>query len=270
MLGLLHFTEVLEGSPINVYEEKEEKMEIYYLDNSGFALFLEKSLIIFDYYRTVTDSQYKNVSGGIISREDILSRDNVYVFASHTHPDHFNPVIFKWQEIRPDIQYFLDSDIKKDSMIKKLIHAEFMKKGDVFEGGGIKVKAFGSTDIGSSFYLEAEGFKMFHAGDLNNWHWRDSSSQAYAESARKAFDMEMDVIKKSIDFVDLAFFPVDPRIGEGYDEGAVYFIETLTPKYFIPMHCRGALDALEDFRQKFLQSSTMVLIYRERGEKITI
>lgn len=245
-------------------------MEIYYLDNSGFALFLEKSLIIFDYYRTVTDSPHKNVSGGIISREDLISRKNVYIFASHIHPDHFNPVIFKWQDIRPDIRYFLDSDIKKNALVKNLTHAVTMKKGDVLKDGGICVHAFGSTDIGSSFYIEVEGFKIFHAGDLNYWHWRDSSSHAYAENARKGFYMEMASIEKNIDSIDLAFFPVDPRIGEGYDEGAVYFIEALKPEYFIPMHCRGALDILAHFQQKFFHSGTKVLVYRGRGEKITI
>ncbi len=33
------------------------------------------------------------------------------------------------------------------------------------------IRAYGSTDLGVSFYVEAEGKRFFHAGDLNDWHW---------------------------------------------------------------------------------------------------
>ena len=52
--------------------------------------------------------------------------------------------------------------------------------GDVLENlpGDIKVKAYGSTDAGVSFLVTTSGGrKIFHAGDLNDWHWQDDSSR---------------------------------------------------------------------------------------------
>ena len=42
--------------------------------------------------------------------------------------------------------------------------------------------------------------------------------------------------------IDVAFFPVDPRQGSMYDAGAGYFIMTVKPKVFIPMHFQGRPD----------------------------
>lgn len=52
-----------------------------------------------------------------------------------------------------------------------------VEEGDCYADDVLRVHAFGSTDVGISFLVEAEGKKIFHAGDLNNWHWMDESSE---------------------------------------------------------------------------------------------
>ena len=51
----------------------------------------------------------------------------------------------------------------------------------------VYVKAYGSTDIGISFLVKVDGLTIFHAGDLNWWHWKEDSleEQLVAESSFK-------------------------------------------------------------------------------------
>jgi L-ascorbate metabolism protein UlaG (beta-lactamase superfamily) len=243
-------------------------MEIYYLENSAFALFLEDALLVFDYYNDAPVNGTRDVLSGVIGEADLLKKKKVFVFASHSHGDHFHPVIFKWQQTNPDTTYFLDFGIKK-RLHQPLEHVFFMQKGNVVEENGLRVQAFGSTDEGISFYIETEGLRIFHAGDLNFWHWREGSDEAYAKEAGRFFLAEMADIVQGISGLDLAFFPVDPIMGTSYDEGAVFFAEAMQPGLFIPMHCRGSMDAYEDFKQK-MQDKTKVVTYRKRGEKLSL
>ena len=77
---------------------------IYYIYHSGFVLELEKSILIFDFYRIPTDK--KNEEESFISKfikrneeESFISKfikrtdKKVYVFSSHSHSDHFNKEI---------------------------------------------------------------------------------------------------------------------------------------------------------------------------------
>ena len=243
-------------------------MEIYYLENSAFAVELKNMLLIFDYFKDTPEGSQRNVSGGIISKEDLLKKEKVFVFSSHIHGDHFNPLIFDWQQINPNTVYFLDSAIER-RLKQPLQNVYFMQKGGEASHDGMRVKAFGSTDEGISFYLETEGYKIFHAGDLNFWHWREESDEAYVDEAKRAFLAEMQDIQKYVPGLDISFFPVDPIMGNGYDDGAVYFAEAMKPKLFIPMHCRGSLDTFDTFKQK-MRGKTEVWAYHARGEKISL
>lgn len=70
--------------------------------------------------------------------------------------------------------------------------------------------------------MDIDGFHVFHAGDLNFWHWRDESTVREIDEADEAFRQAVDPIMA--EEIDLAFFPVDPRQGRMYDAGANYFI----------------------------------------------
>ncbi len=243
-------------------------MEICYLENSAFAVFLKDSLLIFDYFMDTPSGSQRDVTGGVIGKEDLLKKEKVFVFASHIHGDHFDPVIFEWQQINPNTVYFLDSAIEK-RLRPPLQNVFFMQKGEEAARDGLRAKAFGSTDEGISFYLETEGLRIFHAGDLNFWHWREESDEAYIAEARRAFLAEMQDIQTGVPGLDIAFFPVDPIMGQGYDDGAVFFIDAMRPKLFIPMHCRGSLDTLAAFKQK-MAGKAEVWAYHGRGEKFSL
>ena len=159
----------------------------------------------------------------------------LYILSSHAHPDHFNPEILSWKSERPDIRYILSEDIR-DSQKACFHDAIFLKKGEEWNDDLLKVKAFGSTDIGISFLVDVMDKKIFHAGDLNNWHWREESTPQEISEAETAYLNELETLAQYTDYVDLAMFPVDPRLGEDYALGARQFINRIRTRQFVPMH----------------------------------
>ena len=132
----------------------------------------------------------------------------------------------------------------------------------------MSVQAFGSTDEGVSFLVDVAGVKIFHAGDLNLWHWRDESSIAQIEAAERAFyDCVASIPKENI---DLAFFPVDPRQGSMYDAGAGYFVMTVKPRIMIPMHFQGRGDVAMRFALTGETKSTKIVALEQPGESIDL
>lgn len=213
-------------------------MKLTYIYHSCFAIEGEWFTIILDYYKGA-----KNLVHDLL-----LSRPGkFYVLATHFHPDHFNPEILQWKEERPDIIYIFSKDILRHKRADKE-DALYLKKLDIYEDDTIRVKAYGSTDVGVSFLMEAEGKKIFHAGDLNNWHWNEESDPQEVETAEKAYLGELKIINKDVREVDLAMFPVDPRLGKDYMRGAQQFIDRIRTDVFVPMHFGEAYDAANAFK----------------------
>ncbi len=158
----------------------------------------------------------------------------IYVLASHAHGDHFDPAILDWRNHK-QIQYIFSKDIQSAKQIQEGM-ATFIDKGETYEDEYIRIKAYGSTDIGVSFYIEAEGKTLFHAGDLNNWHWKEEYSAEQAAQCEQAYLTELNDIAKDITTVDLLMFPTDPRLGKDYLLGAKQFMQAVSVRTFAPMH----------------------------------
>jgi L-ascorbate metabolism protein UlaG (beta-lactamase superfamily) len=207
----------------------------YVIEADGFAL-------IFDYYK---DSGASPVKGYV--HDELLHRPGpLYVLASHSHPDHFNQDVLTWKRQKEDIIYLLSKDILHEGKAR-IQEGVFLKRGDEYGDKRIHVQAFGSTDVGGSFLLRVEGKQIFHAGDLNNWHWMDESTPEEVEEAGKAYLEELELLAKRTDRLDLAMFPVDPRLGTHYALGAEQFVSLIQTKVFAPMHFGEAYDKVAAF-----------------------
>jgi len=223
-------------------------IRIKYLYHSGFSVETDKNLLIFDYYRGTAESLVKE------------SPKNIFIFSSHSHPDHFNPVILDWQKDRPDIQYILSNDI---SVQQKNSNINLLAPYEKLEIGNLKIKAYNSTDIGVSFLVQDEGIQIFHAGDLNWWYWIDTPEEMM--KAEKNFKDEVQKIKGET--IDIAFFPVDPRLEQNYSAGAEYFIQELTPKIFVPMHFTDSPEILEKFENRMTEGPSKILKLTQKGQE---
>lgn len=216
--------------------------EIYYIYHSGFAIKTKDHFLIFDYYKGPIENEITNKKPVLLSPENIKEMKNVFVFTSHSHGDHYNPSILKWENYNSNIQYVFSSDI---IINKNKSNYTFIEEGQEKLVEDICVKAYGSTDIGISFLVKVDGLTIFHAGDLNWWHWKEDSleEQSLAESSFKA---EVEKLKSEIP-IDIAFFPVDPRLQEFYYIGGEYFAENIQPKLLIPMHFADDFSITKEF-----------------------
>lgn len=225
------------------------KLNIHYFLHSGFSVETTDCILIFDFYKEVlhNNENYTNL------KKLLSSGKPVYVFVSHSHADHFNKKIFTWEGT--NIKYILSDDIKlKDSKS----NYTFVKKNDVLTLDNLSIKVFGSTDAGVSFLVSVDGFNIFHAGDLNWWHWKEDSDEDNL-NAEKWFKEEIALING--EKIDLAFFPVDTRLEENFYLGGKYFIDNMNPRYFIPMHIGNSSVAkvIEAFKNQ-IQSCDVALI----------
>jgi hypothetical protein len=67
--------------------------------------------------------------------------------------------------------------------------------------------------------------------------------------------------------VDVAFFPVDPRLKDYAYHGGNYFIEKLKPAFFFPMHFSYACETTGHFKDQITRShpnTTVLTIQRQR------
>ncbi len=232
-------------------------MRIYYLHHSSVCVIIDKTLMVFDYF---ADAKDKHIEDGHLSREDIEAFERVYVFASHSHDDHFNTCIFDW--VSPKVTYILDSTIKPTPE-----GTVILKPGETYSDENIYVREFGSTDCGGSFYVNIGGTSLFHAGDLNDWHWKDDGNARYSRVMTKMFDREMMYLKKHVAHIDYAFFPVDKRMGSDYDTGAKKFIEIMKPGVLIPIHFLSFSDTAA-FSDAAAGSGTKIIPIKHNGERL--
>jgi L-ascorbate metabolism protein UlaG (beta-lactamase superfamily) len=208
-------------------------MKIRYTGNSGFAVELDGDLIVFDCY---------DPNNHPWLFEAAASAKSVTVFVSHSHRDHFSPNI---RELSKAGAKFVVSDD-----VPKLPGSVSVKEGEALSVNGLDVRVFGSTDLGVSFFVRHPKASLFHAGDLNDWHWRDESTEQEIEKAEKDFLTILDAMGEQSDGIGLAFFPVDPRLGTDYYRGAVLFAEKMKPGVLMPMHFGKEYAPPEEFLEE--------------------
>ena len=238
----------------------QRQLKVTYHYNSGFSIRVGSTLLVFDYWEGEGRrlSEVGRLNPGILS-----AFEQVYVFISHAHPDHLDPVVYDWRNDVPNIQYIVSADLPIGKRGRRVAPLDTLTLSQ-----DISVQAFDSTDLGVSFLVTAYGMRIFHAGDLNLWHWRQESSLREIEAAEEAFYTACEPIPSGQ--IDLAMFPVDPRQGLLYDAGANHFILTKKPRLFIPMHWQDRPEVAVDFARRARNAQTEVLAMTHPGEAATV
>lgn len=233
-------------------------MKITYISHSGFSVELDHYVFLFDYYK------------GEIPKFD--PKKTIVVFASHVHHDHFVKEIFDLREQYPNVYYILSSDIRKS--VKQILaekqmeeQVEFLRIHQAFELGEVHIQTLKSTDAGVAFVVTCEGKSIYHAGDLNWWHW-EGEPDDYNEHMKTAYLNELERIRGMQ--IDVAFVPVDPRLGEQYYYGIDAFAKYVDAKMLVPMHCWGDYSVCEKLmRQEETKSyRSRICLLHEEGEEV--
>lgn len=205
-------------------------IKVWYLCHSGFAVETRNHFLVFDYWKDKPENG--TLADGVIEPSSLAEKD-VIVFSSHNHEDHFNPVIFKWREKIPRIRYVLSSDITIPSSISDTCEVIWADKSKVYEQKDFSFRTLASTDEGVAFLIEIDEGCIYHAGDLNWWHW-EGEPDPYNQDMARDYKAQIDLLREKK--IDLAFVPVDPRLEQQYSWGIDYLIKTAEIEYAIPMH----------------------------------
>ena len=228
-------------------------MKIVYLDHSGFAVETSpERLLVFDYYNPKAAPD----GGGVVTEEQVRAAARSALLLSHSHWDHW----CREATALPFGRVLLGGAFPAD------VAGVRMQPGDAFSGDGMEVRAFGSTDEGVSFLVDADGARIFHAGDLNLWHWEEESTAQEVREATEQYERVLDALRPFAGTLDAAFFPVDPRMGANTARGAERFLEVMRPRVMIPMHCQG--DAA--LAQRFAQGKSNVRAMVARGQQLVL
>lgn len=220
-------------------------VKLEYIYNSGFSLEIGDHFLVIDYYK----GELRIPEGKRLS-----------FLVTHGHEDHYNPDIFQYE----DAHYIISDDVEGLEAGDRLA---LVHPGDELDFNDIRVKVLSSTDQGSSFYLEVEGVKIFHGGDLNWWAWEDQGPQRELEREQE-YTSEINKLD-GLD-IDLAFIAVDPRLRHNYYLAGDYFIRRHRPRYFFPMHFGDNYSYNEKFIHKMQGTSTHIFNIQARNQKFQL
>lgn len=238
-------------------------IKVWYLYNSSFAIDIEEYFLIFDYFNDVPSPNKHGLQAGVIDPNEITDK-KVFVFVSHRHADHYNPLILNWREQIKDIAYILSSDIKAN----KHIDTHFLKAHEEIQLDKLKIKSFLSNDEGLAFHINLKDINLFFSGDLNWWKW-DGEPQEWIDGIEKIYFDEMEKLKSLP--VDIAFIPVDPRLEENYVLALEYFTNIIHPKSIIfPMHFSDQFIYLDYLKRDGYTNNKNIKLISHRGEVFCI
>lgn len=202
-------------------------IKVTYLSHSGFLLEMADAYFLFDYYK------------GELPKLDSSKR--FFVFASHIHYDHFQESIFRLREQLPQTVYILSDDIQTEDAV----NIRKIGPNQNLEVDGCRIRTLRSTDEGVAFLVTYQDRTFYHAGDLNWWHWEEEG-EAYNTMMGRSYQREIHKIYD--EKIDVAFVPVDPRLGEQYCRGLDYFMRNTDTKVVFPMHFWGNYGIFERLR----------------------
>jgi ankyrin repeat protein len=203
---------------------KDGQATVFYLSHSGWAVQTSKHFLIFDYVPRRRQSDDPGLINGAMVPEEIKD-ENVIVFASHVHGDHYTPNIFEFNrhDKIQNISYVMGFEPRQQAGYSKLT----LHRDTTIDGA--KITAIDANDGGQGFLVTVDGVTVCHPGDHAN-RKRDFS-EPYKE--------EIDFIAGLGRQVDIMFMPVTGcNFGDvvAVRMGSFYTMDKLKPRAVFPMH----------------------------------
>lgn len=185
--------------------------------------------LIFDYWEHPTDSDDRTLKNGFIIPEEIAGQ-NVIVFISHAHTDHYDPIILSWKEKIPKITYIWGWKEKVEPL-----ENYFNSTRKIISIGQIKIFNIHHEFDGipeCAFLIHVDGLWIYHAGD----HGHSQGEK------NKIFKDNIEYLESLCDELDIMFTPT---------WGGEYFaIQKLSPRMVFPMHDGGYEHQYAKFAQR--------------------
>lgn len=199
-------------------------MKVEYLDNNGYLIETDKAIYVFDFVE------------GLLSASYLRKQKPMLFFVSNQSPEHYSMGIDVY---RKTIVYSYDIPQEPLSKVFK------MYPKDMLHLGFAKVYAEDTTRDGVSYIIKEEDKTFIIAGNLNNWHYQEFSSDKRVELETERFLACIQELK-CYENPDVLIFPVNPELGFNYAHGAKKAVRSLKPKHFFPTQFKR-LRNIEEF-----------------------
>jgi L-ascorbate metabolism protein UlaG (beta-lactamase superfamily) len=211
---------------------------VWYLGHCGYAVRTQNYLLVFDYQESRDGQQPKlrpaqpSLAAGWIETEEIKEL-KVRVFVSHSHDDHYDPVIFTWKQAVPDIAYFFGWKAADAPSYHYLVGPRAELKSDGLEIATINSQHSGVPEV--AWLVKVDGLVIYHNGDCQP---RDPSSE-------HAF------LKTKTDVIDLAFVLPVITPGEKYTVQEEDLFKRFRVRAAFPMHAQAGDAMYLNFQKTF-------------------
>ncbi len=228
--------------------------DIWYLGHCGYAVKTAKHLVIFDYIELEENPVERGLDKGFVDPAEIAGLD-VIVFTTHSHIDHYDPIIRTWHKTIPKIRYVFGWKVEEESGVYSMD-----KPRDRLELDGVLIHTVNSHHSGVpevAYLVQLDGLTLFHEGDYQGRMGRNEPSNIKEDMA---------YLKKFIDRVDLAF------VGNWTGEPVLDILRGLEPKMIFPMHDRKKEHLYKNFSGKLTEKGIElpVLCPEARGDKFVL
>jgi len=210
---------------------------IWYLGHCGFAVRTAKHLLIFDYQER-RDGPQSRTRGGAAGLDTgwvdpaAIARDKVRVFVSHSHEDHFDPVIFGWRKAVPDIAYYFGWKAADDPANHYLVGPRATYAGDGLEIFTINSHHSGVPEV--AFLVKVDGLVIYHNGDY-----------------RMDYRADFPYLQQRVERIDLAFVLGVAGETEQYALQSRDLFERFKPGAVFPMHAEAGARMYREFEAAF-------------------
>jgi len=220
---------------VSPQQGRSDRAAVWYLGHCGFAVKTSGHFLIFDYQERRDGPQAKvrperpSLAAGWIDPQEIKGL-KVRVFVSHSHDDHYDPVILGWKEAIPDIFYYFGWKAADGPAYRHLVapRAEL-------SAGGLDISTINSHHSGVpevAWLVRVDGLVIYHNGDCQP----DDPASAYSYLRSKAAR------------IDLAFVPPVYEDGQKYTIQNLDLFEKFSIGIVFPMHVQAGGSRYLEFR----------------------
>lgn len=205
---------------------------LWYLGHCGWAIKTNNHLLLFDYWERGVSPTEPGLANGYILPDEIKNQ-NIEMFVSHEHNDHYDSTIFGWANSVKDLTYIFGFHPENLPENQRMGYTgqtyEYIDFHDTKTIDGMEITTIRANDAGQGFLIKVDGLTIYFAGDHAGW----------AEGQRAGFTDEIDFLTDKANGLDFAF--INATGCHTHDtlalaEGTFYTLDKLSPKIVVPTH----------------------------------
>jgi L-ascorbate metabolism protein UlaG (beta-lactamase superfamily) len=236
---------------------KQGEALITYLHHSGWAVKTLSHFLIFDYIEQGAKPVNAGLANGWIDLDE-LQDQNILVFISHAHGDHFDRSILAWENQHDQISFIFGWDAEEGAQ-----HIRAQQPRAHWKLGNVEILTVNHDFDGipeAAFLVKLDGLVIYHSGDHGST----------GPVINPVFKDNIDYLAQQTQSTDFAFISqFGSRSREEVNIGDLYTINTLRPTITFPMHRGGGEDSYKKFAIEAQQkeAKTQVIGAEARGDR---